>query len=96
MLTSSLVTTSPTTQQSSVTTTTSHPTTSTTCVTSVSPVNRPSQPLEESLSLDSIVMVPFLRVKDGAKADCTSDDDYCYVSAAKFLGFYRISDDRSG
>ncbi|XP_031563131.1 uncharacterized protein LOC116298732 isoform X2 [Actinia tenebrosa] len=94
MLTGSLATTSPA-SQTTVTTTTNHLRTSTTCMTSVSPVNKPSDPLEESLTLDSIVMVPFLRINGGAKADCESDDDYCYVSAAKFLGFYRITDDRS-
>jgi len=66
--------------------------TTTTCMTSFSRAYRPSEPVEESFSLDSIVMVPFLRIPGHKDKQCASDDDYRYICAAKFLGFYRISD----
>jgi hypothetical protein len=53
--------------------------------------NKPSEPIVESSALDSIVMVPFFRIPDRHAKGC-NDGDYRYVSAAKYLGFHKISD----
>lgn len=48
----------------------------------------PSPPMVEPCTLDSVVMVPFFRIPD------QQTQSHRYVCAAKYLGFYQISDVR--
>ena len=49
--------------------------------------NQPSDPLVETCTLDSIVMVPFFRVPDRR-----TQGSHRYVNASRYLGLYQISE----